>query len=96
MSMVIASSVLEVVQSEGLQENASAVGTFLTERLKQLQERHGIVGSVRGLGLSVGVEIVSDNGDSRRPDPDKARDIVAKLAIPDFVTIMIFNLCLGC
>ncbi|CAI8014126.1 Alanine--glyoxylate aminotransferase 2 homolog 2, mitochondrial [Geodia barretti] len=51
--MAIAKSVLEVLEEEKLQENARAVGAFLTQTLRQLQERHCVIGDVRGLGLCV-------------------------------------------
>ena len=89
MSMAIAKSVLEVLEEEKLQENARAVGAFLTQTLRQLQERHCVIGDVRGLGLCVGLEIVSDAG-SRDPAPDKARDIVAKLAFSGFYSNCVY------
>ena len=100
MSMAIAKSVLEVLEEEKLQENARAVGAFLTQTLRQLQERHCVIGDVRGLGLCVGLEIVSDAG-SRDPAPDKARDIVAKLAFSGFYSYCVYCsfsalLVLGC
>ena len=80
MSMAIARSVLEVVEEEKLQENAQTVGAFLLERLRQLAERHAAVGDVRGMGLCLGLEIVSDF-QSREPAPDKARHILDKSAL---------------
>jgi len=45
---------------EGLIENAGRVGGYLIGRLRELQKKHRHIGDVRGLGLMVGLEIVSD------------------------------------
>jgi len=52
--------VLDVLQDEGLQENARVVGAHLRQRLLELADRHAIIGAVHGMGLYVGVEMVRD------------------------------------
>jgi 4-aminobutyrate aminotransferase-like enzyme len=59
-SMAVALAVLDVIEDEGLQENARRVGSFLLETLSQLGTRHPIIGDVRGTGLFLGVELVRD------------------------------------
>ena len=51
---------LEVVESDGIQENAKRVGGHLKQRLQELMERRRLIGEVRGLGLMLGVELVRD------------------------------------
>ena len=51
---------LEVIDEEGIQENAKAVGGYLKTKLLELQEKHELIGDVRGLGLMLGVELVND------------------------------------
>jgi alanine-glyoxylate transaminase / (R)-3-amino-2-methylpropionate-pyruvate transaminase len=51
---------LEVIDADNIQPNALRVGTHLKDRLFALQERHGLIGEVRGLGLMLGVELVRD------------------------------------
>ncbi|XP_028547473.1 LOW QUALITY PROTEIN: alanine--glyoxylate aminotransferase 2 homolog 3, mitochondrial [Dendrobium catenatum] len=53
-------AVLRVIEKEKLQKNASVVGSYLMDKLKKLQEKHEIIGDVRGRGLMIGVELVSD------------------------------------
>jgi 2,2-dialkylglycine decarboxylase (pyruvate) len=53
-------AVLDVVQEEGLVERARESGEYLRRRLGELQETHEQIGDVRGRGLLVGVELVSD------------------------------------
>jgi 4-aminobutyrate aminotransferase len=53
----------------GLIENAARVGERLMGLLRARLARHAVVGDVRGLGLMIGVEIVTDRG-SRAPAPE--------------------------
>jgi 4-aminobutyrate aminotransferase-like enzyme len=59
-SSIIGKTVLEVVQEEGLQENALQVGEYLRTNLLQLQSNFPIIGDVRGPGLFQGIELVND------------------------------------
>jgi 4-aminobutyrate aminotransferase len=44
----------------GLVKNAEVVGAHLIDRLRELQQKHQIIGDVRGKGLMIGVELVRD------------------------------------
>jgi 4-aminobutyrate aminotransferase len=46
--------------------NAAKVGAYFMERLRELQSRHSVIGDVRGKGLMLGMELVSDRT-SRKP-----------------------------
>ncbi|XP_043261295.1 alanine--glyoxylate aminotransferase 2, mitochondrial isoform X1 [Colletes gigas] len=60
-------AVLKIIEEEGLQENARVVGTYLIERLSiLLSEFPEIVGDVRGKGLMIGVELIS-NAKTKQP-----------------------------
>ena len=65
----IGKAVLEVIDGEGLQQNSLTVGAQLMAGLKKLQEKHRILGEVRGQGLMIGVELVTDR---LTKDPAKA------------------------
>jgi 4-aminobutyrate aminotransferase-like enzyme len=60
LSCIIGREVLTIVDEEGLQENAEAVGDHLLAGLRALHQRHAVIGDVRGVGLFVGVELVRD------------------------------------
>jgi alanine-glyoxylate transaminase/(R)-3-amino-2-methylpropionate-pyruvate transaminase len=53
-------AVLEVIDREGLQENARNIGQIILSGLRKLQEKHAIIGEVRGRGLMIGMELVKD------------------------------------
>ncbi|RMF04719.1 MAG: aminotransferase class III-fold pyridoxal phosphate-dependent enzyme [Chloroflexi bacterium] len=66
---------IQVIQNEGLVENAAARGRQLMDGLAEIQSRHPVVGDVRGLGLMVGTEF-SQPG-TNRPAPDVAKKVAA-------------------
>ncbi|KAJ1379790.1 Pyridoxal phosphate-dependent transferase, major domain [Sesbania bispinosa] len=53
-------AVLRVIEKEKLQENAFVVGSHLKERLNALKDKYELIGDVRGKGLMLGVELVTD------------------------------------
>ncbi|XP_031397825.1 alanine--glyoxylate aminotransferase 2 homolog 2, mitochondrial-like isoform X2 [Punica granatum] len=53
-------AVLNVIEKEKLQENAHVVGSYLKERLLSLKDKYELVGDVRGRGLMLGLELVTD------------------------------------
>ena len=59
-SCAIGMAVMDVIEDEGLQENAARVGKRLLEGLKGLMDKYPLIGDVRGLGLYIGVELVVD------------------------------------
>jgi len=57
-SAAAALATLEVMEEEGLQENARVVGAYALDRLRAL--RHPLLAEVRGKGLFFGIEFVTD------------------------------------
>ncbi len=60
-------AVLEVIEKEGLQENAARTGAYLSEGLEKLAEKHEVIGDIRGGGFFKAVELVADR-ESKQPD----------------------------
>jgi len=71
-------AVLDILEEEHLQGNALRVGNYLITRLKSLQEKHALVGDVRGSGLFLGLDLVV-NRETREPAPQQASYIVNRL-----------------
>lgn len=53
-------AVLDVIERDGLRQNAAEVGDYLVRRFKELQSRYEVIGDVRGMGLFLGIELVTD------------------------------------
>jgi putrescine aminotransferase len=60
---------LEIIEREGLVDNARLVGAYLLERLREAFGRSPIVGEIRGCGLLAAVEIVRDQA-TKEPFPN--------------------------
>ena len=61
-------AVLRTVLDEDLPRRVAQVGTALMEGFRRLAERHEMIGDVRGRGLAIGVDLVTDR-ESRAPVP---------------------------
>jgi 4-aminobutyrate aminotransferase-like enzyme len=59
-SCAIGLAVLDTVADQQLQSHARAVGQHLLAELAKLKDRHSLIGEVRGSGLFLGVELVTD------------------------------------
>ncbi|KFM81710.1 Alanine--glyoxylate aminotransferase 2, mitochondrial, partial [Stegodyphus mimosarum] len=71
----VGSAVLDVIDEEKLMENSHHVGTHLLHSLSKLRRKYEIVGDVRGKGLMIGVEMVSDK-ESKKPLQKPAMDAI--------------------
>ncbi len=78
LSCRIGTEVLRIVEDEGLQANALARGDELLAGLRTLQDRHDLIGDVRGMGLFVGVDLVTDRR-TRAPATAVAGHVVERL-----------------
>lgn len=69
-------AVLDVMEDEGLQDNAARTSDYLTERLRAL--RHPFVANVRSVGQFYGVEFVQDGAPATAFVADLVEDMVAR------------------
>lgn len=77
-SCAVGLAVLDVLEGDGLQERAHVVGTRLAAGLEALAADHAVIGEVRGLGLFLGVDLVTDR-ETREPAPALARRVVEEM-----------------
>jgi 4-aminobutyrate aminotransferase len=54
-------AVMDLLREEGFGDRVLARGEYLAKGLRELQERHSIIGDIRGIGLMVGIELVRDS-----------------------------------
>ena len=74
----VANAVLDVIEDENLQTQVAEVGLYLKTKLATLVEQFEQVGDVRGHGLFLAVDWVTDKT-TQTPDRDGAKDIVERL-----------------
>ena len=60
LSCRVGAEVLQIVDDEGLIENARTMGNRILAGLKELKTKHPIIGDVRGMGLFLGLDLVKD------------------------------------
>ena len=77
-SCEIGLAVLDVIEQEGLQENALRVGGALRAGLGELVERHSIAGAAHGMGLYLGLDLVRDR-ETKEPAREEAYAICERL-----------------
>jgi 4-aminobutyrate aminotransferase len=65
---------LDLVEG-GLMENARVMGDRLLAGVRALAEKHQVIGDVRGLGLMIGLEFVTDRT-TREPNPHIVEELV--------------------
>ena len=55
-------AVLDVIEKEGLQQNANEVGQYLKKGIGELQKSYPLLGQVHGSGLLLGIDINTAEG----------------------------------
>jgi alanine-glyoxylate transaminase / (R)-3-amino-2-methylpropionate-pyruvate transaminase len=76
-SMTQGLATLEVIDRDGIQENARVVGGHLKQLLVELQTRQPLIGEVRGMGLMLGVELVRDRV-TKEPASKETSDVLER------------------
>jgi 4-aminobutyrate aminotransferase len=66
---------IEIIESEGLLENARVMGEYAFGRMLDMMNAHRLIGDVRGLGLLMGMELVRDSTTNERAT-DEAEQVM--------------------
>jgi 4-aminobutyrate aminotransferase-like enzyme len=69
-------ALIDVIEKEGLQQNALQVGRYLKESLMALKKDYPVLGEPHGSGLLLGVDVLKPDGS---PDPELAGRIMNNL-----------------
>ena len=59
-SCAVGETVLDIVEGDGLQARAAEIGAYFKSELESLKAQHALIGDVRGHGLYLGVDLVTD------------------------------------
>jgi 4-aminobutyrate aminotransferase len=68
-SCAVGLAVINVIEEDDLRTNARVVGDYFLKRTQELQEKHAVIGDVRGMGLMLGIELVKDRK-TKEPNPE--------------------------
>ena len=66
---------IECLEDDNLLANAENMGAHALSRMREMMQRHEIVGAVRGLGLLMGIELVKDR-QTKEPAVDEAEKVM--------------------
>ena len=80
-SMTAGLATLEVIEKEGLIQNAAELGSYLREKLLELQDKHPLIGDVRGIGLMQGAELVKEGKEPAAEEVDRILEIMKNKGI---------------
>ena len=68
---------IKIIEEEKLVENARKVGSYFKDKLEEFRKKHQIIGDVRGRGLLLAVELVTDRKTKQKFNPDiKINEII--------------------
>jgi 4-aminobutyrate aminotransferase/4-aminobutyrate aminotransferase/(S)-3-amino-2-methylpropionate transaminase len=72
MACAAALASIEVIEEEDLCRRAMELGDFLLARMREMMDRHPLIGDVRGIGCLLGLELVKDRS-TREPADEEGR-----------------------
>lgn len=72
---VAARATIAVMEEDRLMDNADVVGRYYRSKLEELQQKHPLIGEVRGMGLLQGIEIVKDR-QTKEPGPQETNRVM--------------------
>ena len=86
LSTGVARAVVRCIRDEGLIDNARQRGRQLADGLVAMQGRHELVGDVRGRGLAIGIELVTDRQTKAPATREAAKVVLRCYQLGVFVT----------
>lgn len=74
---VAARATIDVIEEEHLLDNVDTVGRYFRGKLEELQQKHALIGDVRGMGLMQGLELVKDR-QTKEPAPEATTQVMER------------------
>jgi 4-aminobutyrate aminotransferase-like enzyme len=74
---VAAKATIEFIEEEKLLQNTETVGKYFRGKLEELQQKHPLIGDVRGKGLMLGLELVKDRT-TKEPAPEATTQLLER------------------
>jgi 4-aminobutyrate aminotransferase-like enzyme len=74
---VAARATIELIEEDGLRENADVVGKYFRGKLEELQSKYALIGDVRGMGLMQALELVKDRK-TKEPAPEATNMVMER------------------
>lgn len=68
---------MKIIEEEGLLENTTQMGDYCLGKLEELQDKHTVIGDVRGKGLFLGAELVADRATKEPAEEKRVQAVVA-------------------
>lgn len=65
---------IKIIKEEGIIERSKLLGDYIKERFKDMQKKYELIGDIRGIGLSIGIDLVTN-----RHTKDRAREAASKI-----------------
>jgi len=76
-SCAVGLKVLEIIERDRLRQNATKIGDYLLGRMRKLMNQYEVIGDVRGLGLMLGIDLVTDRK-TKAPAMERAGRVVER------------------
>ena len=70
-----ARAVIDVIEEDKLAENCKVVGGYFRKKVEELQQKHALIGDVRGMGLLQAMELVKDRK-TKEPAPQETNRLM--------------------
>ena len=80
-------AVLDQIEKEGLLERSRTLGEKVLGRLREMQDRHDVIGDVRGRGMMTAIELVSDRN-TKEPLDGASGNAIVKRCLEEGVLIL--------
>ena len=80
-------AVLDLIEKDNLLERSRTLGEKVLGRLREMQDRHQLIGDVRGRGMMTAIELVSDR-ETKEPLPGADGNAIVQRCLSEGLVIL--------